>query len=230
MLNNSPKDLKTLAYVLRRTNYGEADRILNLITPEGKVSAMAKGIRKANSKLAGAVEMFTLSEMNLHFGKSDLATLTGAKMIKFHSGILKDLGRMEKASEFLKEVNRAAEMVDSPEFFEILDKSLTALGSGMDQTMVESWFLLNLARAMGEQINLYVDVDGEKLDADLVYFWNEQEMGLEVSERGMIGAEMIKLLRLMWTTDLEVVWRVKNNEKYAAEILKIAQAVKKVVK
>lgn len=230
MPNSTPRDLKTLAYVLRRTNYGEADRILNLITPEGKISVMAKGIRKANSKLAGAVEMFTLAEMNLHFSKSDLATLTGAKMIKFHSGILKDLGRMEKASEFLKETSRAAEAIDSPEFFEILDKCLTALGEGMDLLLVESWFLLNLARAMGEQINLYVDVDGKKLDADLNYFWNEQEMGLEADDRGVINAEMIKLLRLMWTTDLKVVGRVKNAEEYLPEILKIAQAVKKVVK
>lgn len=47
------RDVKTLAYVMRRTNYGEADRILNLITPEGKMSAIAKGVRKEKSKLAG---------------------------------------------------------------------------------------------------------------------------------------------------------------------------------
>ena len=50
--NTANKDLKTLGIVLRRTNYGEADRILNLITPVGKVAAMAKGVRKEKSKLA----------------------------------------------------------------------------------------------------------------------------------------------------------------------------------
>lgn len=230
MLDNLPRDLKTTAYVLRRTNYNEADRILNLITPEGKISAIAKGVRKSKSKLAGAVEMFILAEVNLHFGKSEMATLTGAKMLKFHGEILKDLSRMEIASEFLKEINRAAEMIDSPEFFEILDKCLTALNNDMNQTMVESWFLLNLARAMGEQINLYLDVNGNALDAGANYYWNEQEMGLELNERGMIDAEMIKLLRLMWSADFAVVSRVKDSDKYMAEILKIAQAVKKVVK
>ena len=230
MLDNLPRDLKTTAYVLRRTNYNEADRILNLITPEGKISAIAKGVRKSKSKLAGAVEMFILAEVNLHFGKSEMATLTGAKMLKFHGEILKDLSRMEIASEFLKEINRAAETIDSPEFFEILDKCLTALNNDMNQTMVESWFLLNLARAMGEQINLYLDMNGNALDVGANYYWNEQEMGLELNERGMIDAEMIKLLRLMWSADFAVVSRVKDSDKYMAEILKIAQAVKKVVK
>ena len=48
-IQNNLKDLKTRALVLRRTNYGESDRILNLITPVGKVSAMAKGVRKEKS-------------------------------------------------------------------------------------------------------------------------------------------------------------------------------------
>ena len=78
MPKNTPKDLKTKALVLRRTNYSEADRILNLITPEGKVSVIAKGVRKPKSKLAGSVEMFTLFEANLHFGRSEMGVLTGA--------------------------------------------------------------------------------------------------------------------------------------------------------
>ena len=58
MSKSTRSDIKTLAYVLRRTNYGEADRILNIITPNGKISAIAKGARKEKSKLAGGIEMF----------------------------------------------------------------------------------------------------------------------------------------------------------------------------
>ena len=45
------------AIVLRRTNYGEADRILQLLTPKGKRSVMAKGVRRERSKLAGGIEL-----------------------------------------------------------------------------------------------------------------------------------------------------------------------------
>ncbi len=222
MLETKRGDLKTLAYVLRRTNYGEADRILNLITPMGKVSAIAKGVRKEKSKLAGSVEMLTRSEINLHFGKSELATVTGAKMQRFYAEILKDLKRMELATMMLKKIERAAETVETTEHFEILDKSLFALNSGENITMVESWFLMNLARAMGEQMNLYTDSDGEKLEENARYIWDENELAFRKTESGMVDANTIKIMRLMWTTDLEVVARIKKAEEYMSEILKIA--------
>lgn len=222
MLEAKRGDVKTLAYVLRRTNYGEADRILNLITPMGKVSAIAKGVRKEKSKLAGGVEMLTRSEINLHFGKSELATVTGAKMQRFYAEILKDLKRMELATMMLKKINRAAEMVETAEHFEILDKSLFALNSGEDVAVIESWFLINLARAMGEQLNLYTDVDGEKLIENARYIWDENESALKKAESGTIDANTIKIMRLIWTTELEVVARIKKVEEHMPEILKIA--------
>jgi len=52
------KITKTKAIVLRRTNYGEADRIIQFITPVGKISAIAKGVRREKSRLAGGIELF----------------------------------------------------------------------------------------------------------------------------------------------------------------------------
>ena len=49
---------RTEAIILRRTNYGEADRVISLITPDrGKISGIAKGVRKPKSKLAGGLEL-----------------------------------------------------------------------------------------------------------------------------------------------------------------------------
>ena len=54
------------AVVLHRVVSGEADRILTLYTREqGKISAIAKGARKAGSRLSGATELFTVSRMQL---------------------------------------------------------------------------------------------------------------------------------------------------------------------
>lgn len=224
------RDIKTTAYVLRRTNYKEADRILNLITPVGKITAIAKGVRKQKSKLAGGVEMLTLTQVSLHFGKSDFATLTGAKMIRFYDQILKDLERMELAYALLKEINLAASGVDSPEFFEILDKCLVALNENESTWLVRVWFDFNLARASGEQLNLYTDMNGEKLKENELYNWNDREMVFEINSCGEYDANAIKLLRLVWAADLQVVRRVKDIDNYALLILKITQAIKKVVK
>ena len=224
MLENMPKDLKAHAYVLKRTNYGEADRILNLITPVGKISALAKGVRKPKSKLAGGIEMFSLVNVNLHFGKGEMAVLTGAKMEKFYGEILKDLGRMELAGEILKKVSKASDSVDSAEFFEIVDECLTTLDAGFSVELVEAWFLLNLARVMGEEINLYRDASGEKLEASLVYSWNGSEMVFYENENGEVNADVIKILRLMVSTKLDVILRIKNISEYVPVILEIAKA------
>ncbi|MBR3324407.1 DNA repair protein RecO [Candidatus Saccharibacteria bacterium] len=223
MLEKKMIDLKTQALVLRRTNYGEADRILNLITPYGKISAIAKGVRKPKSKLAGSVEMFTLFEANLHFGKNEMAILTGASMVKFYNGILKDLDRINLATDFLKKINRAAENLETSEFFEILNESLEALGNEMDKTTIEAWFLLNLAKAMGEQVNLTVDVEGNELEADERYDWDMNEKAFFKNLNGKYDANAIKLVRIMWGMDLKTIWRIKDFGEYAPKALEIAK-------
>lgn len=210
MLTNTPsKDLKTAGIVLRRTNYGEADRILNVITPAGKVSVMARGVRKEKSKLAGGVEMLTLSDYVMHFGKSELGVVTSVKMVRHYGNLLKDYERMELIGVMMKQINRAAEGSDNGEFFEILKQCLEGLDRGLAMRPVEAWFVLNLGRAMGEQMNLYRDVSGEKLSADEHYMWDVVEEALRVHENGDFGANEIKLMRLMLTAKLEVISRVK---------------------
>ena len=99
------KPLRTTAIILRRTNFGETDRILNLLTPEGQKSVRARGVRKEKSKLAGGIELFCVSDVVIHEGRSDIGTLTSAKMLKFYQNILTDLERLELASQILKDIN-----------------------------------------------------------------------------------------------------------------------------
>lgn len=230
MDRKNERDIKTLAYVLRRTNYAEADRILNLITPEGKISVMAKGVRKAKSKMAGSVEMFTRSQVNVHYGRGSLATLTGAKMEKFHAGILKDYDKMELAFEILKMTERAAEGISEPLYFNLVDVCLTQLDAGMESRLVMTWFLLNIARAMGEEVNFYRDVDGKKLESGMRYVWDDNEMAFKPDENGGVDEDAIKILRLMVTTDLAVVGRIRGIDNYLPELYRIGKVFREVVK
>jgi DNA repair protein RecO (recombination protein O) len=67
---------KTEALVLRSRKYREADSLLTLLTKRrGKVSAIAKGVRKPNSRLRGGVQLFTHNEMLLYQGRNlDIVT------------------------------------------------------------------------------------------------------------------------------------------------------------
>ncbi|MBQ3353167.1 DNA repair protein RecO [Candidatus Saccharibacteria bacterium] len=221
--NTQSRDLRTLAYVLKRTNYGEADRILNLITPEGKVSAIAKGARKEKSKLAGGIEMFSLIDVGLHFGKSEFAIVTSAKMVKYYSNILKDFARMEFAGVALKKISLAADSSDNPEFFKIVDQVLYELDGSLDLRIVRSWFVLHLFRAMGGEINLYRDKDGARLDEGTKYNWDSNQELFYESLDGLYNSEDIKALRLMAMADLKLVKKIRMSEAVVGQVADFAQ-------
>lgn len=74
---------KTRGIVLKRTNFGEADRIITFLTSDqGKLRAVAKGVRKIKSRMAGHLELFGETELMLAKGRN-LDVIIGAG-IKHH--------------------------------------------------------------------------------------------------------------------------------------------------
>ena len=203
-----PNDLRTKAIVLRRTNYGETDRILNLLTPEGKLAVLARGVRKEKSRLAGSIELFSLADIVVHQGHASLATLTSAKMLKFYGNIVTDLSRLELAAGLLKSLERAAEQISTPEHFSLLEQSLQALDQAANLRVVATWFRLNLQRIGGEELNLLRDTAGQPLAPELHYVWDAAESALRPHPSGPIGVDQIKLARFSLAHPLSSVLKI----------------------
>lgn len=188
---------RTQAIVLRRTNYGEADRILQLLTPEGRRSVLARGVRREKSRLAGGIELFAVSDVVVAKGKGELGILTSARLIQFYRHILEDYDTLQFAYEAVKQVARASEAVDEPEWFEVLHEVLEALDNqAVPRQLVETWFYLRYADLLGHALNLRHDVSGQPLSADKRYVYDVGEQGLRESSAGEINEAHIKLLRL----------------------------------
>jgi len=84
---------RTSAIVLKRQDFGEADRILTLFTPErGKLRVIAKGVRKTTSRKSGHVELFTYSNLLIAKGRN-LDIVTQAEMIRPFLGLRQELPR-----------------------------------------------------------------------------------------------------------------------------------------
>jgi DNA repair protein RecO (recombination protein O) len=80
-----PGPLKSEVIVLRSIRFGEADRILHLYTPHrGRVSAIAKGVRKSRSRFGGRLEPFFRLDAVLHQGRSELLTVTSVTTVAAH--------------------------------------------------------------------------------------------------------------------------------------------------
>ena len=218
---------RTQAIILRRTNYGEADRILNLLTPErGKVSAIAKGVRKARSKLAGGLELFAVCDVTLLTGKSDMFTVSSARLITFYGDILKDYDRMQLAYEFVKMINRAAETVGEPEFYYLLRDGLAYLNELMvNHRVVELWFRLRFAAALGVGLNVATTVGNERLKPDERYNFDFGDMAFMPHVGGRFGAGHIKLLRLAQAKDPAVLRQVGGLDDVLDDCLWLVRAL-----
>jgi DNA repair protein RecO (recombination protein O) len=102
-----PGSLKTEAIVLRGIRYGEADRVLHLYTPErGRVSAIAKGVRRAKSRFGGRLEPFFRLNLVLYQGKSDLMTVTSAETLAGHPRLREHAGALDGAARACDAVSR----------------------------------------------------------------------------------------------------------------------------
>lgn len=205
--------VRTRAIVLRRTNYGEADRILKLLTPDGQISVMARGVRREKSKLAGAIELFGVSDITVHTGRGELGVLTGARLEQFYQNILSDYDRLQFGYEAINAVSKASDSIDEPAWFDILEqiyKGLDAMNVPLQLT--QTWFYLRYAEITGYELSLERDVSGNKLDAEKRYMYDVSEKGLRLSEQGDITADHIKFMRLIAAKPLMTVAQVGGVE------------------
>lgn len=201
--------VRTMAIVLRRTNFGEADRIIQLITPHGKKSAMVKGARKEKSRLSGGIELFAVCDVVISDGRGELGILTSAKLVTFYKDILTDYDRMQFAYLSIKLVSGASEMTDSPEWYNLLFGVLEGLGDlQMPLGLIQTWFYLRYSALMGYELSLQLDVNGAKLTSDKCYGYNSEDRGLEMAENGELTAEHIKLLRLISSKPLKILLQI----------------------
>lgn len=205
--------LRTRAIVLRRTNYGEADRIVQLLTPTGKKSVVARGVRREKSRLAGGIELFAISDVVITQGKGDLGILTSARLVEFYRHILADYDTMQFGYEVIKQVGRAVEMVDEPEWYDVLAEILQALNTlTIPRQLIQTWFYLRHASLMGHGLSMAHDVAGERLQPDIRYRYDIGEKGFRQDERGDITADHIKYLRLIDAKPLLTVAQVGGTE------------------
>lgn len=215
---------RTRAIVLRRTNYGEADRILKLITPHGQRSVMAKGVRREKSKLAGGIELFAISDVVIQQGRGDLGILTSARLMRFYSHILDDYDKLQFAYESINLITKSSEHVDEPEWYGVLSEVYMGLNEAtIPLQLVQTWFYIHYAELTGYELNLRADVSGAALDQDKTYMYDINERGLRRADQGDIMSDHIKILRIISSRPIKTVAQIGGIEALLSDIWLIAR-------
>lgn len=221
------KQIRTEAIILRRTNYGEADRILKLLTlDQGVLSAIAKAVRKNKSKLAGGLELFATCDVTILEGRGEMGIVTSARIQNFYGRILQDYDRMQFAYEAIKRISAAVETVAEPEFYELLAHTYASLDDlQINWQLTEIWFRLKLAQLLGRGLNLRFDTAGNRLSEEENYNFDINEMGLTESPNGQFVAADIKFLRLASAKNPEVLAHIGGLDKVLENCLWLARVV-----
>lgn len=122
---------KTEGIILKRSNLGEADRILVIYSKHyGKIRAIAKGIRKVTSRKAGSLELFNHTLLFFIKGRN-LDLISEAQTINSFKSWRKDLRKICMAYYFCELVDKLTpDEQENRLVFELLKESLDNLEAG----------------------------------------------------------------------------------------------------
>jgi len=221
------QSFKTQGIVLKGSNFGEADKILTIFTERfGKIKVIAKGIRKIKSHLAGALEPFILSDLQLHEGKT-FYIVTGASIVEDFPKIKGDINQIAKAF-FVGELidNFASESERLIEIFALFLATLKEL-NGPNRPVILQAFQLKLVEAAGFKPELYHCLHCKKEIVPNQNFWDDQEGGLicfachtQTHHGFPVTDQFIKLMHFFERSDLSEIRRMNISEQLGAEMEK----------
>lgn len=155
------RSFRTPALILKRRDFGEADRLLTVLTPaHGKIGVVARGARKLTSLKTGQVELFTRTDMLVQTGR-DLGTAAQVETTAHYLPLREDLTRGAYAGYAAELMDRftdqdellpdgaTADIDDAAHFFTLLDDTFGRVANDADPRLAVRYFELRLLDAVG---------------------------------------------------------------------------------
>ncbi len=231
----------TLAVVLRRIDFGEADRLLTILTPErGKMRVLAKGARKMASRKAGHVELFTQTRLTLAQGRTfDL--ITQAELLQAYLPLRADLQRgglahhLSELAELFAQDNH-----EDHALYDLLTEGLEWLCVAVDPLLATRYFEMRLLTLSGFRPQVFrCAVSGASLETELTRAQADGSMlsyspsagGMvsrasqqSVRERTPVSASGLALLRALQTQTFGMVDGLDVPESVHVELGRVMQA------
>ncbi len=221
-----PRNYQTEAIIIKKIKLGEADRILTLYTPHlGKIRAVAKGIRRPRSKLAGHLELLTHSLVSLARGRN-LDTITGSQTINSFLPLKSDLWLTScglYATELIDQFT--ADHIENYPLFQLLLETMHHLSQDGNRELVLRYFELHLLNEVGYRpqlqqcvschlplepvTNSFCSSAGGMLCPNCC---QSQPLTYPLSVNGL------KVLRLLQNRDYNIISRLKMNPELSREL------------
>ena len=221
-----PRTYQTEAIIIKKTKLGEADRILTLYTPHlGKIQAVAKGVRRPRSKLAGHLELLTHSLVSLARGRN-LDTVTGSQTINSFLPLKSDLWLTSCTLYATELVNQfTADHIENYPLFQLLLRTMEQLCQNGKKELVLRYFELHLLDDVGYRPQLHQCVSCQQPLEPTTNSFCPSAGGMlcpncspSQSLSYPLSVNAQKVLRLLQNSDYETASRLKIDTKLSQEL------------
>jgi len=227
----SLRNYQTEAIIIKRVKLGEADRILTLYTPYlGKIEAVAKGVRRTRSKMAGHLELLTHSQVWLVRGRN-LDTITGGQTLTSFLELKGDLWLTSCALYATELVNQfTAERVEDYFIFKLLLETLEHLSREGNKELALRYFEIKLLGELGYRPQLEHCVSCNNTLAPVVNSFSPRAGGVLCPDCAQnefftypISVNALKVLRFLQNNDYSTSSRLKLGPALSGELEAVMQ-------
>jgi len=187
-MSSRQRSIRTEGVILRRRDFGESDRILEIFTRKmGRISVIAKGVRKPSSKKSGHLEVFMCSSLLIGRGRS-LHILTQAETVDEYQPLRESLEGIAIGSYVVELVDAFTyEEGSHLSLYELLVHTLKRLSRGDSPGLVLRVYELRLLDQVGFRPELFHCVE---CGQDII----EQDQSLSGSLGGVVCPECARKL------------------------------------
>jgi DNA repair protein RecO (recombination protein O) len=212
-----PRVYKTEAVVLRQRKLGEADKIVTLFSPnKGKIDAVAKGVRRTKSRLAGHLEPLTHGTYLLAEGR-DLDIVTQAETLDAYPRLREDLERMSRGLYCAELVDRLLpERSEAWPVFRLLRETLGRIEEADYPDIVVRYFEARLLDELGYRPRLDACAVCDRKLEPVTNYWSaaiggvvEPDCTRDLVQLQPLSVNGLKLMRLLARAPFAEVARIR---------------------
>ncbi|RFU65744.1 DNA repair protein RecO [Peribacillus glennii] len=216
--------------VIRRTDYGESNKIITLYTREwGKTGAMARGANKPNSRLSAVTQLFYYGYFLVQ-ASSGLGSLQQGETVNSMRSIREDIFATAYASYIVELLDKSVEdKKPNPFLFELLYQTLNYINEGYDAEVLKYIFEMKMLQVNGL---------APMLNQCAVCGETEGEFSFSLREGGFIchrcvhkdpyhfkiSPSAVKLLRLFYYFDLARLGNISVKPETKKELQRVIDA------
>lgn len=213
--------------ILGKQDYRESDRLFVIYTDElGKIEALAKGVKKIKSKMAGHLDFFSEIDLMVAPGKNYFQ-IAGADIRKNFTNVNKDLAKIALASFCLEMVDNFTKPEHPDQkIYALLKYFLNALNNRKDKKFLENYglskfFIIKLMSLLGWEPELYSCLKCKNKIVPEGNFFDAGRGGLVCKKCGRggmpISPAVIKILRFVLKKKSEDFPAIKISKKQLKE-------------